>query len=84
MSDTVQELFTETSVEMSRSVPTELSVDVRERYIAHVVADLASKILRMPGTNPRGLTITVTSDVPSLHNPIPQMVVVATAPMHER
>jgi hypothetical protein len=78
----VQELFTESSVEMRRVIPGDMSVDLRDRHIEHVVADLASKIVRTPGTNPRGMTVTITSDPPTIERPQPDLLVVASAPMY--
>lgn len=81
MTHRVQELFSGTAVEMSRSIPGDMKPDLRERHIAHVVASLTEKIVRIPGTNPRGLVVTVTSPEPTAAAPQPDLLVVATIPM---
>lgn len=82
MLNSVQELFTTESFEMRRVVRGDMSVDLRDRHIAHVVADLSARVIRQPGTNPRGLTVTVTCETSDPSNPSPDLVVVATAPMY--
>lgn len=81
MTQRVQELFTESAIEMTTTIPGDMSVDLRDRRLAHVVASLAEKIIRTPGTNPRGLAVTVTSSSPTAEEPYPDLVVVATAPL---
>lgn len=81
MTQRVQELFTDSAVEMRRTVPGDMSIDLRDRHLMHVIADLTAKTIRTQGTNPRGLTVTVTSEEPSSENPHPDLLVVVTAPM---
>lgn len=71
-----------TVVEFRTRVSGSLSPDNRERMLGHVIADLADQVLRSPGTNPRGLLITVTSENPSPSDPHPDFQVVASAPTY--
>ena len=81
MAHRVQELFSDTTVEMSRSIPGDMQPDLRDRHITHVVSSLAEKIVKVPGTNPRGWVITVTSEEPTSAQPRPDLRVVATIPL---
>jgi hypothetical protein len=81
MTQRVQELFTESAIEMTATIPGDMSVDIRDRRLAHTIASLTEKIIRTPGTNPRGLTVTVTSTSPTAEEPYPDLKVVATAPL---
>lgn len=69
-------------VEMTATIPGDTTTDIRERMLAHRIADLAESLLRHPGTNPRGLLITVTSDPPTPTEPRPDLQVVASAPTY--
>ena len=76
----VQELLTGTTVELRKVVPGTLSTDLRDRQIAHVIADLSARLLKTAGVNPRGLIVSVTSDASTDYQP--DFMVVATAPTY--
>ena len=79
----VESLLRDTTViECAAAVRGDLSPDNRERMLGHIIADLAMQVLRSPGTNPRGLLITVTSDLPSPSDPHPDFRVLASAPTY--
>lgn len=79
----VESLLRDTTVvEIQSIVRGDLAPDTRERMLGHTVADLAERVLRAPGTNPRGLLITVTSEAPSTVDPQPDFKVMASAPTY--
>lgn len=60
---TVENMFTEKWYTVDKLVPgLELGTLDRKRIIEHVVAAVTSEILSAPGSNPIGLTITVSME----------------------
>lgn len=55
----------------------------QKRMLTHVVADLVQKVLSVPGSNPVGLTVTVTSGPQTPSGERPNLLVMATCPEYE-
>ncbi len=79
----MQEQMTTTSASVAKNVRGDMSVDIRGRHLVHTISDLADRLIRVEGVNPRGIVITVTTDPPTEQNPHPDYHVVATAPLHD-
>ncbi len=84
MSDlTVENMFSENFYTSERLVSGDaLTALDRKRMLAHVINDMVSEILTAPGSNPVGLTITVTLKA----NPFadrPDLLVAASTPQYE-
>jgi len=81
---TVENMFSEKSYEAKHLIDgATLTALDRKRMLEHVIGDLVSKILSAPGSNPVGLTVTVTLEPNPMFRGTPDLMVMATAPQYE-